>query len=195
MSMPAKDEGEFEIVLGNRQILAVFAIVLLLMGLFFSLGFVAGRRSAGGADTAAGKAAEQVPITLDANRREAAEPKEAPRKEVPARTPEPAEKSPAPAAGAKAEPKKEPAAPERLYVEQPPAGMYLQAAATQRTDAEAMLSFITGKTGLKGYVAPSPKSPELCRVLIGPLAGNEQIAEARSKLSALGVTNAFPVKY
>jgi cell division septation protein DedD len=196
MSMPVKDEGEFEIVLGNRQILAVFAIVLLLMGLFFSLGFVAGRRSAGGAETAAGKAAEQVPITLEANRREAAEPgEEAPRKAAQARTPAPAETSPAPAAEAKAEPKKGTAAPERLYVEQPPAGMYLQAAATQRTDAEAMLSFITGKTGLKGYVTPSPKSPELCRVLIGPLAGNEQMAEARSKLSALGVTNAFPVKY
>lgn len=195
MSMPVKDEGEFEIVLGNRQILAVFLIVLLLMGLFFSLGYLAGKRSASTAGTAAGKAQEAPPIQVESRRSEAVETRE----QAQSTKAPPAAGTPA-AAGQSAEAaekatKKEPEAPARLYVEQPPAGLYLQAAATQRTDAEAMLSFIIGKTGLKGYVAPSPKSPELCRVLIGPLAGNEQVAEARAKLSALGVTNAYPVKY
>lgn len=193
MSMPVKDEGEFELILGNKQIMAVFVIVLLLMGLFFSIGYLAGKRSAAGSERAA-QQPSQVPITVDATRRETpgAEPQQAaareeaqpPAQQQENRKPEPAQEA-----------RKEPSVPARLYVEQPPAGTYLQAAATQRADAEAMLSFIIGKTGLRGYVTPSPKSPELCRVLIGPLAGNEQMADARAKLGALGVTNAFPVKY
>lgn len=194
MSMPVKDEGEFELILGNKQIIAVFVIVLLLMGLFFSIGFLAGRRSASAPDTA-GKTPADVPITVDATRQQAAAAEPPPAQEQ--------EKAESPSGRAAAEPEpsqrqqpgKQTQVPSRLFVDQPPAGTYLQAAATQRADAEAMLSYIISKTGLTGYVAPSPKSPELCRVLIGPLSGNEQVADARSKLSALGVANAFPVKY
>lgn len=198
MSMPVKDEGEFELILGNKQIIAVFVIVLLLMGLFFSIGFLAGRRSASSSETA-GKTPADVPITVDATRQQTAP------AEPPPPAQEKAETSSSAAAAApessqpqqqpEQEPKKQAPVPSRLFIDHPPSGTYLQAAATQRADAEAMLSYIIGKTGLTGYVTPSPKSPELCRVLIGPLSGNEQIADARSKLSALGVANAFPVKY
>ena len=44
--MPKNDEGEFELVLGNRQLLSVFAIVVILLGVFFSMGYVVGRNSA-----------------------------------------------------------------------------------------------------------------------------------------------------
>lgn len=194
MTMPVKDEGEFELILGNKQIIAVFVIVLLLMGLFFSIGFLAGRRSAAPADAAA-KAPSNIPITVDATKQqpaatEAAQPQEKAENTAPpapAETPATAQE-PAPA-------KPQPPVPARLFIDQPPPGTYLQAAATVRADAEAMLSYIIGKTGLSGYVTPSPKTPELCRVLIGPLSGNEQMADARAKLNALGVTNAFPVKY
>lgn len=195
MSMPVRDEGEFELILGNRQIIAVFIIVLLLMGLFFSIGFLAGRRSAAPADAAA-RTPSNIPITVDAAKQqtsiaEPAQPQEKSQSAQPPAAPaEPAESAQQPAA-----PKPHTPVPSRLFVDQPPPGTYLQAAATQRADAEAMLSYIIGKTGLSGYVTPSPKSPELCRVLIGPLSGNEQIADARSKLGALGVANAFPVKY
>jgi cell division septation protein DedD len=57
-----------------------------------------------------------------------------------------------------------------------------------------MLGFLS-KNGLKGYVTPSPKSPELFRVLVGPLAGNDAIAQARTKLSELGIKSPFLVKY
>ncbi len=196
MPTPARDEGEFELILDNKQIGAVFVIVLLLIGLFFSIGFIAGRRSAAGDATAAVKQPAQAPMTVEPSRRER-EPEtqsqaaQAPPKEAPAPEPQAADQRPAP----KRESAVATPVPATLYVEQPPAGAYLQAAATRRADAEAMLSYIMGKTGLKGYVAPSPKSPELCRVLIGPLSSNEQIAEARAKLGALGVTNAYPVKY
>ncbi len=198
MSMPVKDEGEFELILGNKQIIAVFVIVLLLMGLFFSIGFLAGRRSATASETAA-RTPANVPITVDATRQQTAAAEPPPAQQDKAESPSSkaaAEPEPSqPQQQPPEEPKKQPQVPSRLFVDQPPAGTYLQAAATQRADAEAMLSYIISKTGLSGYVAPSPKSPELCRVLIGPLSGNEQIADARSKLSSLGVANAFPVKY
>lgn len=197
MTMPVKDEGEFELILGNKQIIAVFVIVLLLMGLFFSIGFLAGRRSAGEA-AAAGKTPASIPITVDATKQQPAAPEpssaeqqpESPSNTAAAATPEPSQPKQQPQ-----ESKPQQQVPPRLFVDQPPPGTYLQAAATQRADAETMLSYIIGKTGLSGYVTPSPKSPELCRVLIGPFSGNEQMADARAKLNSLGVTNAFPVKY
>jgi len=197
MTMPGKDEGEFELILGNRQIMIVFALIVVLLGLFFALGFMVGRNMAPKPAASSAQPPEQVPITVDAT------------KQAPASAPAPAAettKQPEEATPAKAEaapeetkaaaaPAKQPAVPKQLYVEQPPAGTYLQAAATQRADAETMLSYLISKTGLTGFVAPSPKSPELCRVLIGPLSGNEKIAEARAKLAELGIKNAFLVKY
>ncbi len=43
--MPKNDEGEFELVLGNRQLISVFLIVVVLLGVFFSMGYIVGRNS------------------------------------------------------------------------------------------------------------------------------------------------------
>ena len=43
--MPKNDEGEFELVLGNRQLISVFLIVVILLGVFFSMGYIVGRNS------------------------------------------------------------------------------------------------------------------------------------------------------
>ena len=43
--MPRNDEGEFELVLGNRQLLSGFFIVVILFAIFFSMGYVVGRNS------------------------------------------------------------------------------------------------------------------------------------------------------
>lgn len=197
MTMPAKDEGEFELILGNRQIILVFFILVLLLGLFFAMGFLVGRSVGGRQAATAQQPPLEVPISVDASK--------SPSREVVAAAPavdqapeSTASEQASPAEPAKPEPEPVPnptAVPMTLFVDKPPSGTYLQAAATMRADAETMLSYLISKTGLSGYVTPSPKSPELCRVLIGPLSGNEQIAEARAKLSALGVTNAFLVKY
>ena len=50
-TMPRNDasemEGsEFELVLGNKQLLSVFFIVVILLGIFFTMGYVVGRNSA-----------------------------------------------------------------------------------------------------------------------------------------------------
>src|SRR2546425_12560483 len=43
--MPRNDEGEFELVLGNRQLLSGFFIVVILFGIFFTMGYIVGRHS------------------------------------------------------------------------------------------------------------------------------------------------------
>jgi cell division septation protein DedD len=44
--MPTNEEGEFELVLGNKQLLSVFFLVVLLLAVFFSMGYLAGRYTA-----------------------------------------------------------------------------------------------------------------------------------------------------
>src|SRR5215469_6089537 len=43
--MPKNEDGEFELILGNRQLLSVFFIVVILLGVFFTMGYIVGRNS------------------------------------------------------------------------------------------------------------------------------------------------------
>jgi SPOR domain len=43
--MPKNDDGEFELVLGNRQLLSGFFIIVILFGIFFTMGYFVGRSS------------------------------------------------------------------------------------------------------------------------------------------------------
>jgi len=63
--MPRNDEGEFELVLGNSQLLSGFFIVVMLFGIFFSLGYIVGRHSAA-APMNTTAAASQDPVPLGA---------------------------------------------------------------------------------------------------------------------------------
>src|SRR4051812_20355116 len=49
--MPRNDDGEFELILGNKQLLSVFFIVIILLGVFFTMGYIVGR-SSGSPETA-----------------------------------------------------------------------------------------------------------------------------------------------
>jgi len=225
--MAGREDGEFELILGNRQLLAVLFIVIVLLGVFFVMGFLAGR-STSGVTVAQKQAAEKPPLAVDAATTPdpnppataeplkpetvtppAAEPPKEPAKEVkePPK-PEPV-KEKEPEKPAKKEEKKEEkkakeekASDERFerkgknggFVEKPPAGSYLQVAASRRAEAENMLGFITGKTGLHGFVTPSTK-PEIYRVIIGPLAGSEAIAKTRVTLGELGIKDMVVTRY
>jgi outer membrane biosynthesis protein TonB len=208
--MAGREDGEFELILGNKQLLSVLFIVIVLLGVFFAMGFLAGRSTGvTTVATATRPANDKPPITVEpAVGDTAAAPEPAASKsEPPPSEPEPVKQEPARAepekqAPPRPEPPKAPAKqpeaakpPAPAVSQNPPAGNYLQAAATRRADAESMLAYIGGKTGLKGYIAPSPKSPELFRVLIGPLTSNDAIAAARGKLNDIGVKNPYAVKY
>ena len=49
--MAKNDEGEFELVLGNRQLISVFLIVVILLAVFFSMGYIVGRNFGAGVTT------------------------------------------------------------------------------------------------------------------------------------------------
>jgi outer membrane biosynthesis protein TonB len=218
--MVVREDGEFELILGNKQLLSVLFIVIVLLGVFFVMGFLAGR-STGSAATTGRKQSEQAPLPVASARPAPAT--TATEVTPPAAVPEPTASEPPPPAPkaepvrpepkaaekTKPEPKREPAKAEKPkpeptkpaapphggVVDAPPAGAYLQAAATRRADAESMLAAIGSKTGLRGYVAPVPKSTELFRVLLGPFKGGEEISRARVKLVDIGIKSAINVSY
>jgi outer membrane biosynthesis protein TonB len=213
--MPVRKDNEFEFVLGNRQLFSVLAIIVLLLGVFFAMGFFAGR-SVGQAGAKAEEAqrhpADNTPIVLDSSAKpetapESAAPQpspavgeSAPAKESPPpepappkadqkeTLPRPAAKPPAPAP----EPK-QPAEQSLDSVTNPGPGLYLQVAATTLSEARAMAALLR-KSGLSTALAPSAK-PELVRVLVGPFASAEASNQARGKLRDLGVNPPIAKRY
>lgn len=66
--MPTNEEGEFELVLGNKQLLSVFFLVVLLLGVFFSMGYIVGRNTAP-ASSSLSASNRQPPIMVDSTGR------------------------------------------------------------------------------------------------------------------------------
>jgi hypothetical protein len=67
--MAGRDDGEFELILGNRQLLSVLFIIILLLGVFFAMGFLAGR-STGASQVVKATRSEldSKPIEIDAEK-------------------------------------------------------------------------------------------------------------------------------
>jgi len=208
------DEGEFELVLGNRQLISVFLIVVILLGVFFSMGYIVGRNSspAGGTEmarnsAAAKQSAEQPAETTPAS--SAAPPQapadvpetKAPAKErVTTHEEAPPDAPPSkPPAVTSAKEKRSPVPPapppsERASVTgEPAAGDYWQVVATARPDAEIVAEAL-GKKGLHAIVAPAPREG-IFRVLVGPLRDSAAQAQTRTDLEAAGFKNPIVRKY
>ncbi len=87
--MARNEEGEFELVLGNKQLLSVFFILVVLLGVFFTMGYIVGRNNPSNEAVnlaAARKPADMAgvrPKEVDAQGQQMSEPKvvESPRTE------------------------------------------------------------------------------------------------------------------
>ena len=66
--MPKNEDGEFELILGNRQLLSVFFIVVVLLGVFFTMGYIVGRNSLLATAVAAPRRPRPKPIVVDRRR-------------------------------------------------------------------------------------------------------------------------------
>jgi hypothetical protein len=208
------DEGEFELVLGNRQLISVFLIVVILLGVFFSMGYIVGRNSTPGitevaARSGPAKSATERPVESTPPASSEPAPAPAPAETKPAKAEPvtthpvqpaeaadatPAPSKPAPIAPAKE--KKSPAPPpsERASVTgEPPTGDYWQVVATTRPDAEIVSEALT-KKGFHALVAPAPKEGYF-RVLVGPLKDSSTQAETRTNLESAGFRNPIMRKY
>jgi hypothetical protein len=180
------EDGEVELILGNGQLLGVFFIVVILLGLFFGMGYIMGRNS--------GAASVEVPTAPKAEPKPAAVEPAAPKAAAPeASAPAPAPPNePKEAESKEAEPKQA-AKPEAAEAGQArstpgpaaagsPSGAYLQLAATTQHD-------VLRRKNFRATIMEVPEKPGTFRVLVGPIADGG-INKARDDLQDAG----FPGK-
>ena len=196
--MPKNEDGEFELILGNRQLLSVFFIVVVLLGVFFTMGYIVGRNSGPLATDVASTHKDAKPMVVetaasapapDVKIATPAEPKAEPVKEQP--KPEPVKAQappPEPKPESKKEAKKEPPKPLKKEAAPEPApaggGFYLQLTATTSHEAEVYADVLK-KKGFKVITSPVPDKPALIRVMVGPMA-EAVVNKTRSDLTAAG---------
>ena len=196
--MPRNDDGEFELVLGNRQLLSVFFIVVVLLGVFFTMGYIVGRNSAPVIADAQGRATKPVSVDSGIVTETAPPPvSDGPpptetAQQLPADGPAAhaestsgkADTSPEPPpakAAEKSAKKKETKAADSAKADaakkskpatndQPTSGQsYLQLAATTKREADVMVDVLRQK-GFKAMAAEIQEKPGMFRVLVGPVA-------------------------
>jgi len=168
--LPKNEDGEFELILGNRQLLSVFFIVVILLGVFFTMGYIVGRNSGAlTADVAATPAPDGKPQVVEPPAAKTPEPAPAPTaptETVPQQPAKEAEPEPAPE---RAKPEKVKAEPVRAGSSHPAAGQtYLQLAATSKHEADIMVDVLRKKS-FKSMAAEIDEKPGTYRVLVGPI--------------------------
>ena len=194
--MPRNDEGDFELVLGNRQLLSGFFIVVILFAIFFSMGYIVGRHSSPGPINTTAAASQETPplraasptgpppgqaevVAVDGKRGETPPP-ESPRQPVATQ----------PATAPPEAPRPEPRAAVS-EVSNPAPGSYLQVAAPKRTAADGVVESLKNK-GIAAVLAPGPNE-DTVRVLVGPL-DSATIGKMRLDLESAGF-KPFAKKY
>lgn len=192
-------DGEKEIVLGNKQLISLFFVVVALCGVFFALGYMmGGTRNKAGTVNPEGSAPTTVTSTISPSPAPPTQESEPPRETVPDQTApgNPAlsetpatNTAPTPAPAASAAPTVQtkpaqdtPAAPET-------GATWLQVTALKRSDADNLVKTLR-EQGFPAVIAVSSK-PDLFRVMVGPYHQTVDVAEAKAKLKGLGFANAF----
>lgn len=171
--MPRNDDGEFELILGNRQLMSVFFIVVILLGVFFAMGYIVGRNASPvGAPDVASHRAETPPAATDSSSstRETAAPADAPKEDAPKETA--SQQGPAAKPAPPPEPAPEPvkASSRASASDQPESGKtYLQLSAIDHDKAEIMVELLR-KRKFSAIAAEIPEKPGVFRVLVGPIA-------------------------
>lgn len=218
--MGRSEDGEFELILGNKQLLSVFFIVVVLLGVFFTMGYIVGKNSlppevAGRGSpvvidpTGSGKK-EPAGLVVDPVRPSALDPRPTPTPEpAPVATREPTpppsrEPTPSPTRVPTPTPKPTPAPtppppaqaknPALTTSGEPAAGQtFLQVVASTRPDCEIIVDVLKRK-GFQAVIAPGP-SEKLYRVLVGPLPDAATLSKTRSDLEAAGFQKPYMRKY
>ncbi len=189
-AMPKNEEGEFELVLGNRQLLSIFFIVVILFGVFFTMGYIVGRNSAPSVAAEPGPAKGTVAAIQEPASVPPAEPPAAAQQTPPEQAP-PSQTQPAqepPRKAAVSAPKQEEPAPEppkpAAQPEPGPGRIFLQVAAVGRPEAEVEVGILK-KRGYPALVGPGPREG-IFRVLVGPYRDAASAGKVKSDLESLG---------
>lgn len=200
--MRTTDSDETEILLGNKQLLGIFFVVALLLGVAFYGGYMVGRNGSARRSLAATVAQEEPPATAPAaaggethvvppgsgtvtdqsTKTDMAPAQEPPLGSAKRRTP-PAE-TPEGESGARSN---EAFAPQ---VGQ----QFLQVAAVSRDEAEAVADVLQ-KKGFRAHAVPKPGNPKLYRVIIGPIRDTADLSSTRDALMRTGFREVILQRY
>ena len=187
--MPRNEEGEFELVLGNRQLLSVFFIVVVLLGVFFVMGYILGKNSSPTTTTEIASVRKPSdtsptpsPIIIEKSPGKSSAVGEPPAQK-PVAVERPVEKAETKKEEPKPEPKTAPTSGDTKTGEPPKGSFYLQVAAVGRAEADVVAKVLRGK-GFAMWIAPSDKE-KIFRVLVGPIQKSDQ-GKIRGELDALG---------
>jgi cell division septation protein DedD len=205
--------NEKELILGNKQLISLFFVVVALCGVCFAMGYIIGRSSskpAVAADASQPQAAtpahsqdpEPPRETSQASSNSAADASSAsPAAQDSAAADNPVATSSAPASDpVMTRPGRDVPEPERVSereiatttpvsAPQPGGGAYLQVGAVSKVDADNLVRTLKEEK-LPALMVESPKKG-LYRVLVGPYRQTADLAEAKSRLKTLGFDNAF----
>ena len=192
----AQTEGEKELVLGNKQLISLFFVVVALCGVFFAMGYMMGRPS--------GKQLAAIPETNSATQ-VASAPAQSQESEPPRETAPPDAQVPAVAESQATPPQPAPPATQTQAARDLPGASvapapavpetgatYMQVTALRRTDADNLVKTLK-EQNFPAILADSSK-PDLFRVLVGPYHQTADVADAKARLKALGFANAFVQK-
>jgi len=177
--MARNNEGEFEMVLGNRQLLSMFFLVVVLFGVFFSLGFMVGK-SVGPGQTLAAQPAATEPAP-PAETRPSPAPPPASETAAPARPVEAAQTEPVVKFEPASKPVEKAATPPPLVARD----IHLQLAAVRvKEDAEALVDTLRKK----GYAVQlnSQTRDGWHRVIVGPFPTDRAAQDMKAKLEKDG---------
>jgi cell division septation protein DedD len=199
-------DGEKELVLGNKQLISLFFVVVALCGVFFAGGYMIGRNTSKTAATnseGTAPAAAESPVPRS---RDSEPPRETAGEEPQPSGPAPADSEPAPASPEASTPGASTqtqaahdtpvpaAAPGPSPAASPDTGgaIWLQVTALRRADADNLVKTLK-EQNFPVVLAESSK-PELFRVMVGPYHQTSDVADAKARLKALGFANAFVQK-
>jgi cell division protein FtsN len=202
--MKTNETGEFELVLGNRQLLSGFFLVALLFGVAFAMGYIVGRNSTPSPKLQADAAASATPTPQDVRPHPVAPgipPTASEQTPAPADSPNTdnaaTEARPAPAQPSTVPAKEGPAAappppaatpapastPDSAPAAEPPPGTYWQVSAIATPQAEVFAKVLRNQ-GFHVTLTQGPKN--LTRVLVGPYPDTQALGRAKSDLESAG---------
>jgi hypothetical protein len=173
--VPKNDDGEFELILGNRQLMSVFFIVVILVGMFFALGYWVGRNSSAvPVAEVASHRPDTKPVAADVPASPAREATRETAAPAPVDPPKETASQQGPATAPAAVPEPVPTVPAKTSSPaassaQPESGRtYLQLSAIERDKAEIMVELLRKKS-FRAIAAEIPEKPGVFRVLVGPV--------------------------
>jgi cell division protein FtsN len=204
-----RTDGEHELVLGNKQLLSAFFVVVVLLGVFFTMGYFVGKNTAtagfnsGSSAASGGDRPDPAGKPLDSGTpASSAPPPDSttaatdPHSSAPA-APETSAPSTPVAPPVDTKPETKPAAPptDRPSAEAAPADKeamaepsseqkYLQVSAVRRPDADNMVKVLRER-GFPALLGESSKQG-LYRVLVGPFKTTTELGHAKADLKAKG---------